>query len=144
MTKGARAAGLGLAAVGATVVFGLKAQDGGRTTRDGVYSAAQAARGEDLFSSICMNCHEISEFTGAGAYLESVEGKKLWDTFEYVWSEMPEDDPASLNPEDYAAVLSYIFRQYGLPAGNDDLPIDRSSLSAITITAPEAAASGGN
>ncbi len=114
----------------------VAAQDAQRTVRDGVFSAAQAARGERLFESICMNCHEIAEFTAAGAYLDEVEGKPLWETFEYVWAEMPEDEPASLNPEDYAAVLAYIFSIYGLPSGEADLPIDRESLEAITITRP--------
>ena len=49
---------------------------------------------------------------------------------------MPEDEPASLNPEDYAAVLAYIFSIYGLPSGEADLPIDRKSLEAITIMRP--------
>ena len=128
---------LGIAAVGAVAVWGLAAQDGARTIRDGVFSPAQAARGERLFGSICVNCHEIAEFTGADAYLEEVEGKPLWDTFEYVWSEMPEDDPASLNPEDYAAGLASVLSVYGMPSGETDLPIDRDSLRAITIVRPE-------
>lgn len=131
------AAALGIAALGVVAVWGLSAQDGARTIRDGVFSPAQAARGERLFDSICINCHEIAEFTGPDAYLEEVEGKPLWDTFEYVWSEMPEDDPASLNPEDYAAVLAYIFSVYGMPTGEADLGIDRESLRAITIVRPE-------
>jgi mono/diheme cytochrome c family protein len=131
------AAALGIAAVSAAAVWGLAAQDGARTIRDGVFSPAQAVRGERLFGSICINCHEIAEFTGADAYLEEVDGKPLWDTFEYVWSEMPEDDPSSLNPEDYAAVLAYIFSVYGMPSGDADLPIDRDSLRAITIVRPQ-------
>jgi mono/diheme cytochrome c family protein len=132
----ATAAALGAAIVGIASVGGLAAQDGERTLRDGVFSARQAARGERLFESICMNCHEITEFTAAGAYLEDVDGKPLWETFEYVWAEMPEDEPASLEPEDYAAVLAYIFSVYGLPSGEVDLPIDQASLEAITITRP--------
>ena len=133
----ASAAVLGPVAVSLAVAWGLAAQDGERTLRDGVFSAAEVARGDRLFHSICMNCHEISEFTGAGAYLEEVEGKPLWDTFEFVWSEMPEDDPGSLSPRDYAAVLAYIFSVYGLPTGDTALPIDRESLRAITIMRPE-------
>jgi len=124
-----------VASIGATVSMSA-AQDARRTVRDGVYSAPQAARGEQLFESICMNCHEIAEFTAAGAYLDDVDGKPLWETFEYIWVEMPEDEPASLNPEDYAAVLAYVFSIYGLPSGASDLPIDRESLEAITITRP--------
>jgi mono/diheme cytochrome c family protein len=119
-----------------TAALAVLAQDSRRTVRDGVYSAPQAARGEQLFEAICMNCHEVAEFTGAGAYLDDVEGKPLWETFEYVWAEMPEDEPASLNPEDYAAVLAYVFSIYGLPSGSTDLPIDRESLEAIMITRP--------
>jgi mono/diheme cytochrome c family protein len=129
-----RAAGLALAAIGAVAV--LQAQSGQRTIRDGVYSAPQAERGAGLFESICMNCHEMSEFTGAGAYLAEVEGEPLWETFEYIWAEMPEDDPASLEPEEYAAVLAYIFESYGLPPGDSPLPIDRDALAAIAIAAP--------
>jgi len=132
----AKAVVLGLAATGAAAAWTLAAQDGQRTIRDGVFSTRQVARGERIFESICVNCHEIAEFTGSGAYLEEVDGKPLWETFEFVWSEMPEDDPSSLDPKDYAAVLSYIFSVYGLPAGEADLPIDRKALEAITITRP--------
>ena len=83
-----------------------------------------------------MNCHDITEFTGGDAYLEEVDGEPLWEAFEYVWSAMPEDDPGSLNPEDYAAVLAYIFSIYGLPSGEADMPIDQKSLEAITIMRP--------
>lgn len=131
-----KAAVLGLAAAGMAAAWTLAAQDGERTVRDGVFSTRQVARGDAVFQSICSNCHDITEFTGSGAYLEEVDGETLWDTFEYVWSEMPEDDPSSLDPQDYAAVLSYIMSVYGLPAGEADLPIDRESLEAITITAP--------
>ncbi len=131
-----QAAVLGLAAVGMAAAWTLAAQDGERTVRDGVFSARQAARGDAVFQSICTNCHDIAEFTGSGAYLEEVDGESLWHTFEYVWSEMPEDDPSSLDPQDYAAVLSYILSVYGLPAGEADLPIDRASLEAITIAGP--------
>ncbi len=127
----------GVLAAGALAAWAAFGQaDSARTIRDGVFSAAQVQRGRVLFETICMNCHEIEEFTGAGAYLEEVEGRPLWDTFEYVWAEMPEDDPASLEPEDYADVLAYIFSVYGLPTGEADLPIDQRALEAILITRP--------
>jgi mono/diheme cytochrome c family protein len=127
----------GVLGLGSVVGLAGSAQTSGpRTLRDGVFSAAQVERGREHFETICMNCHEIAEFTGVGAYLEEVDGKPLWETFEYVWAEMPEDEPASLDPQDYAAILAYIFSVYGLPSGSNDLPIDRQSLEAITITRP--------
>ena len=136
MRKLITSAVLGAATAGLAMAWGLAAQNGERTARDRVYSQEQAARGERLFESICMNCHEITEFTAAGAYLDDVEGKPLWETFDYVSAEMPEDDPASLLPEEYAAVLAYIFSVYGLPSGDAELPVDQASLEAITIVRP--------
>src|SRR5688500_10823433 len=89
---------LGAAALGLAVT--LAAKSAALTGRDGVFSAAHAERGARVFESICTNCHELAEFTAPGAYLDEVEGKPLWETFEYVSAEMPEDDPASLRPEE--------------------------------------------
>jgi mono/diheme cytochrome c family protein len=136
MRKLIKAAVLGATASGLALAWGLAAQCGERTVRDRVYSQTQAARGEQVFESICMNCHEIAEFTGAGAYLDDVEGQPLWETFDYVSSEMPEDDPASLLPEEYAAVLAYIFSVYGLPSGDTELPVEQQVLEAIAIVRP--------
>jgi mono/diheme cytochrome c family protein len=127
---------LGAAALGLAATWTLTAQTGSRTVRDGVFTSAQAERGARVFESICTNCHEIVEFTAAGAYLDDVEGKPLWETFEFVSSEMPEDDPGSLRPEEYAAVLAYIFSVYGLPSGDVELAVDQESLAAITIVGP--------
>lgn len=127
---------LGAAALGLAAGWTLTAQTAGRTVRDGVFSPAQAERGARVFQTICTNCHEITEFTGAGAYLEDVEGKPLWETFEFVSSEMPEDDPGSLSLEEYSAVLAYIFSVYGLPSGDAELAVDQESLEAITIVPP--------
>jgi mono/diheme cytochrome c family protein len=113
------------------------AQAPARTVRDGVFSAAQVERGRHQFTSICMNCHEIAEFTGPGAYFEESDGKTVWEIFEFIWAEMPEDEPASLDPKDYAAILAYTLSVYGLPTGEADLPIDRESLDAIEIVRPE-------
>jgi len=127
---------LGAAALGLTASWTLTAQTEGRTIRDGVFSPAQAERGAQVFGTICTNCHEITEFTGAGAYLEDVEGKPLWETFEFISTEMPEDDPGSLRPEEYLAVLAYLFSVYGLPSGDAELAADQESLEAITIVRP--------
>ena len=110
---------------------------GPRTVHDGVFSAQQVQRGQRVFRTICSNCHEIEEFVGTGAYLEEHEGKSLWEDVRFrLVDNMPDDDPSSLDPADYAAVIAYIFSVYGAPAGNADMPIDRAALEAITITGP--------
>jgi len=124
-------------AVSALAVVVVSAHTEPRTVRDGVFSAAQVKHGQRIFKSICVNCHEIEDFTGPGAYLEDHDGKTLRETFEFVSEKMPDDDPGSLEPAEYTAVLAYIFSEYGLPAGDSDLPVDAKALELITITRPK-------
>jgi mono/diheme cytochrome c family protein len=107
------------------------------TLAAGAFSEAQVRRGEESFASECMDCHEIEEFTGVGAYLEDMEGDTLWEVFEFVWTEMPEDRPAWLDPEEYTDILAYILSVYGHPTGPSDLPIDQQVLERIVITLPK-------
>jgi mono/diheme cytochrome c family protein len=133
------AAAVVVAALCALGIVVAAAQTEPRTVRDGVFSAAQVQRGQRIFRTICVNCHEIEEFTGPGAYFEEHDGKPLWDTFDFIWSNMPDDDPSSLQPAEYAAVLAYLFSVYGLPTGGAELSIERKDLELITITRPKPA-----
>jgi mono/diheme cytochrome c family protein len=57
-----------------------------RTVRDGVYSAAQAARGATLYGQQCASCH--------GDKLEGVQGPPLTtDVFLGRWQAQPLSDP---------------------------------------------------
>jgi mono/diheme cytochrome c family protein len=107
-----------------------------RSTRDGIFSAEQAERGRAGFLWNCMECHELEEYTAAGAYLEEMDGKSVWDIFEFIWSEMPEDNPSWLEPEQYADILAYILSIYGMPAGEEDLPTDEGTLEEIVVQGP--------
>jgi mono/diheme cytochrome c family protein len=117
--------------------IGVAQDQSGRSTQDGIFSADQVERGRQSFLWECMDCHEMEEFTGVGAYLEEMEDESVWEVFEYIWSEMPEDRPAWLEPEQYADILAYILSVYGAPAGDRDMPIDREPLIEIKITRPE-------
>jgi mono/diheme cytochrome c family protein len=107
-----------------------------RSVRDGVFSAEQVDRGRETFLWVCNECHEIEEFTGVGAYFEEMDGEPLWDALEYIWTEMPEDMPSWLDPGEYADVLAYLLSVYGLPAGEEDMPVDEDVLEAVIIEGP--------
>ena len=104
---------------------------------DGVFSASQVERGAESFAQECMDCHDVAEFTGAAAFFDDQVGESLWDIFEFIWAEMPEDRPAWLEPTEYADILSYLLSVYGFPAGSEDMPIDKPSLNAISMAIPE-------
>jgi len=78
----------------------------------------------------------MAEFTAAGAFLDEQQGETVWSIFEFIWSEMPEDKPAWLEPSEYADILAYILSVYGFPCGAADMPIDRDALDDVTIEPP--------
>jgi mono/diheme cytochrome c family protein len=127
-----------LLSFGAAPVF---AQNGGpavpeRTTRDGVFSAAQAERGHTVYSRVCADCHTRSEFSREEGVQGNWQGRTVFSVFQEIRSSMPDDDPAGLPRQDYIDVMAYLLRQYGYPAGESDLPATDDALKAIRITAP--------
>jgi mono/diheme cytochrome c family protein len=123
--------------VGSIVVPAHGQSAGQRSTRDGVYSELQAERGRRSFETHCTECHELAEFTGVGAILAEREGERLWEIFDFMWSEMPEDRPSWLEPDEYADILAFLLSAYGLPAGSEALPADRSLLRSVRLNRPE-------
>src|SRR5918993_5819794 len=74
------------------------------TTSTGVYTAAQAARGEQTYMSICVACHPAGTYSAA-AFRAKWNGQPLSDLFSLVSSTMPKQEPATLEPEEYAQTL---------------------------------------
>jgi len=133
-----------LAAV-ATVVSALPAALGAqpfvpqRSTVDGVFTAAQAKRGADVYNMLCQSCHSAESHTGT-PFRNNWVGKTLAELFGYISSEMPKTEPGSLSPEEYTLVLAYILRMNGMPAGRRTLTADASQLDSIRIDLPKRAA----
>lgn len=111
---------------------GATAESEPATTLDGVYTAEQARRGEEVFSRRCAACHGTDRFTGP-AFVPSWSRAPLSTLFTVIRSQMPFDNPGSLEREAYAAVIAYIFELNGLPAGDRPLPAHADSLREITI-----------
>lgn len=103
-----------------------------RSLRDSAYSAEQAARGDTTFQVVCARCHVVSQFQGP-KFLAAWEGGTAYQLFDQIRSEMPQDNPGSLSPEQYLDVTAYLFRLNGFPAGSHSLPGDASALKQIRI-----------
>ena len=104
----------------------------GRSVVDGVFTARQASRGDTRFQQVCAACHSISEFRGGRFRLVWV-GRTVGELFQTVSTLMPEDDPGSLSAEEYSAIISYMLRENGYPAGEQELATDASTLQDIRI-----------
>ena len=113
----------------------LSAQAAGRSTKDRVYSAAQAAEGRDLYDGRCKNCHTAISHTGP-PFRANWDKRPLSDLWDYILEKMPKDAPGTLEEDEYAKVLAYILRMNGMPPGTEALPADKKLLRAIRIDAP--------
>jgi mono/diheme cytochrome c family protein len=103
-----------------------------RTTRAGVYTAAQAARGSEIYALNCASCHTAATHAGPG-FAAKWSGRPLAELYRYVNQEMPKQDPGILSPQEYTLVLAYLLRMNGMPAGPEELPADPARLEKIRI-----------
>jgi mono/diheme cytochrome c family protein len=135
-----RARRLGLAVLAGVLSTAALAQST-KSVWTGVYTAAQAANGEELYFAACARCHgddlegrERAPGLAGGTFGQRWDGATLKKLFERV-EQMPPDDPgARLTPEKYAAVLAFVLSANDVPAGTAKLEADKDVLADITYT----------
>jgi mono/diheme cytochrome c family protein len=103
-----------------------------KTTNSGVYTAAQAERGKKIFESKCTACHDTARFTG-DVFLDVWVGKPLKDVFDVASGTMPEDNPGSLQQQEYGDILAFFLSLNEFPAGEAELIGEASAMAAIKI-----------
>jgi mono/diheme cytochrome c family protein len=103
----------------------------GATTNDGIYTAAQAARGKELYGQVCESCHNPGKF--AGAEFTRAYGSKPLSEIDAAMSEMPMDNPGSLKREDVASLIAYFLEMNKYPAGQTTLSGEADALKAIMV-----------
>ncbi len=105
------------------------------TAADGIFTAAQAERGEEQFVQDCAECHASSEFKGR-QFMFSWGRRSVGDFYRHVVDFMPEDAPGSLTPQQYVDVVAYILDINDFPAGEQELPADEEVLGNHSLTPP--------
>lgn len=109
---------------------------------DGIYTSAQAKRGEVLYAKQCASCHRenleghgTSPSLAGSEFLERWDGQTVDDLFEKMQETMPADHPGSLSREQNAALLAYILRFNEFPAGDAELRTETEWLAKIRFRA---------
>ena len=102
------------------------------TTADGIFTAAQADRGEALFRSTCSECHDSADWTETG-FKGRWEDQSVYQLWYYENERMPYDNPWSLSRQQTTDVLTYIFQLNGLPTGDSELATDDDSIDDYWI-----------
>ena len=95
-----------------------------------VFTAAQATRGQSVFTTVCSVCHGPREFTGP-IFALTWMAEPVGNLFAHISTNMPEDRPGSLSGEEYAAVVAYLLQLNGRPPGDRELPADEALLSRM-------------
>jgi len=109
-----------------------------RTTWSGVYTDAQAKRGQAVYDEQCQSCHS-PDLKGADQAppLVGDDFNADWndlsvsDLFDRVSMTMPADKPGTLKPEQVADVLAFVLSKGGFPAGDSELPAQGDALKEI-------------
>jgi S-disulfanyl-L-cysteine oxidoreductase SoxD len=107
--------------------FAAQADYKGKTTLDGVFTAAQAARGAEAVETRCARCHGADLNGGNNSplkgsqFIEKWREDKLDLLFGTIKSIMPRNAPGSLSDAMYADILTYILQQNGMPEGAQEL-----------------------
>jgi S-disulfanyl-L-cysteine oxidoreductase SoxD len=105
------------------------------TTRAGVYTTAQAERGRMTYAASCKSCHTAASHTGV-TFAKWWKDRTVGDLFGYMSTQMPKNDPGSLNAEQYADVVAYLLKLNAMPGGTTELLADSSALAQIRIELP--------
>jgi mono/diheme cytochrome c family protein len=115
----------------------LAQTDNGATvsTKSGVYTAAQADRGEELYMGLCVSCHPIAMHSGQ-TFTVRWGGRPLFELYEAIKEKMPKTDPGTLTPEESAQLIAYVLRLNDVAAGKTALEPEVEKLKGIRIETP--------
>ena len=108
---------------------------------DGLYSAAQAARGEETYQQYCAVCHgarlqgtPAAPLTGEAFRGRWEDGKHTLDDLYYIIRGlMPNNAPGSLSKAQYADVVAYILKVNNYPAGSTELLPNTTAMKGVTL-----------
>src|SRR4029077_116342 len=95
----------------------------------GVFTAAQAKRGDDAYQASCSGCHgsDLRATNGEAVDLtypairDKWNGKTLQERFELIRDTMPLGNPNTLGDKTYMDILAFILQFNDFPPGNQEL-----------------------
>jgi mono/diheme cytochrome c family protein len=130
-----------------SIAYGAAAQSSkGKAARasqsqwDGVFTDAQAARGEALYVDNCIMCHGtnlagtvLAPPIAGPAFLGKWNGRPLGLVFEIIQTRMPWNLTGHLSPQQNADLLAYMLKRSDGPSGDKELPASGEALKAVTL-----------
>jgi mono/diheme cytochrome c family protein len=113
------------------------------TVWQGVYTEAQAARGQSEYTTHCANCHRedlsgYNDILRGRRFMEKNRESTLDLLFEKTRTTMPSGAPASLSEKAYVDIVSYVLKVNEFPAAISELRVeDLPKIQVIGKGGPE-------
>jgi alcohol dehydrogenase (cytochrome c) len=112
------------------------------------FTAAQAARGKEVYAAECASCHGVRLNEGVAVPLAGRAFLQKWshplvtldDLFYVIQTTMPKNRGNALPAADYAAVTAYVMEQNGYPAGGQSLLGSADQRRTVRFTESRSAA----
>jgi mono/diheme cytochrome c family protein len=117
------------------------------TLTSGVYSKAQADRGQQLYQRRCATCHGAAMGGGlappltGNAFTTAWAGQPVWRLVSKISNTMPPDDSGKITLQQAADLVANLLQKSNFPAGSTDLATDEKVLTAIVLPGKPAVAS---
>ena len=99
---------------------------------EAIFSAAQVSRGRDQFRSTCTECHTSAEF-GDPTFKAKWSRRSVGDLYEFILTNMPDDAPGILTPDQAVNLTTFILEMNGFPTGSATLAPNQERLDAISL-----------
>ena len=111
-----------------------------RSNLDGVFTEAQAGRGQSVYRQACTACH-LEDLLGdqsapalvGASFTTRWIGSTAHDMVDTIRSSMPQEAPDSLGDQGYVDLIGYLLQMNGSPPGDAELPVDAELLRQIVI-----------
>ncbi len=127
-------------ACGAALLAAVAVAQGGATVWDGVYTAEQAERGREIYATTCAVCHgpalggvESAPPLTGDQFNANWSGTTIADLAERIRISMPVDKPGTLSRPQLAALVAYILKVDGFPAGTAEIDPQLVTSSPVKI-----------
>jgi ankyrin repeat protein len=113
-----------------------------KTSWDGVFTDAQAQRGQQVYQRACAVCHldslqgdAVSPTLVGPSFIGRFTGLSAHEMIQNLRASMPQNAPDSLGDRAYVDLVSFLLKANGAKSGTVELPLDVAELERIAVTA---------
>ncbi len=110
------------------LVFAVIMSAQNKTVLDGVYTDAQASRGESGYGTNCAKCHEGADVDGpplsGDPFIDRWREDSLASLFTFIKTNMPRDAAGKLGENVYLDILAYLLQANTFPSCKKELTPD--------------------